>query len=92
MSLDRTTCEEAFRKLDDFLDRRLGADEMRIIEQHLEVCAACAREFTFAASLLEGIRSKLRQVSAPPDLLARISARIGLASRGPGGGDSSPSG
>ena len=75
-SLNRTTCEEAFRRLDDFLDRRLPHAEMDLIEEHLEICAACAREFTFEASVLTGVRQKLRQIRVPPDLLARITAAI----------------
>jgi anti-sigma factor (TIGR02949 family) len=77
--LNRTTCEEAFRRLDDFLDRRLAQTETRLIEEHLEICAACAREFTFEASVLTGVRQKLRQLSVPPDLLARIAADIRAA-------------
>jgi anti-sigma factor (TIGR02949 family) len=74
--LDRTNCEEAFRRLNDFLDRRLTPEEMRIIEEHLEICAWCAREFNFEASVLFGVRGKLRQLEAPPDLVARILARL----------------
>ena len=74
--LNRTTCEEAFRRLDDFLDQRLAHAEMHLIEEHLEICAACAREFTFEASVLKGVQRKLRQLSMPPDLLARIAAKV----------------
>jgi anti-sigma factor (TIGR02949 family) len=74
--LDRTTCEETFRRLDDYLDRRLSPDETRLIEEHLHVCEACTREFVFEASVIEGVREKLRRVAAPPDLLARISEQI----------------
>ena len=81
--LDRTTCEAAFRRLDDFLDRRLSPAEMRLIEEHLEICAACTHEFAFEASVLMGVRRKLRQLSVPPDLLGRISAKI----RAPGEAD-----
>lgn len=77
--LDRTTCEEAFRRLDDYLDRRLMPEEERLIEEHLQVCQACAREFTFESSVIRGVRDKLRRVSAPGDLLARISAEISRA-------------
>ena len=77
--LNRTTCEEAFRRLDDFLDRRLAHAERHLIEEHLEICAACAREFTFEASVLNGVRRKLRQLSVPPDLLARIAAEVRAA-------------
>ncbi len=74
--LDRTTCEEAFRRLDDYLDRRLTPDETRLIEEHLHVCEACSREFRFEASVIEGVREKLRRVAAPPDLIARIATEI----------------
>jgi anti-sigma factor (TIGR02949 family) len=74
--LDRTTCEETFRRLDDYLDRRLSPEETRLIEEHLHTCEACNREFVFEASVIEAVRQKLRRVAAPPDLIARISAQI----------------
>jgi anti-sigma factor (TIGR02949 family) len=74
--LDRTNCEEAFRRLDDFLDRRLSPQETRIIEEHLEVCAWCTREFAFEASVLNGVKEKLRHLTAPPDLLSRILSHL----------------
>jgi anti-sigma factor (TIGR02949 family) len=77
--LDRTTCEEAFRRLDDYLDRRLTPDDLRLIDQHLQVCDACSREFTFEASVIKGVREKLRRVPAPADLIARISEQIARA-------------
>ncbi len=79
--IDRATCEDAFRKLDDYLDRRLTPLEMRLVEEHLETCEACTREFTFEASVLAAVRRKIERVEAPPDLLARISARIARAAR-----------
>ena len=74
--LDRATCEEAFRQLDDYLDHRLSPEQTRSIEEHLRICAACTREFTFEASLLRGVRRKLRRVVLPPDLLARLAAQL----------------
>ncbi len=74
--LNRHTCEEAFRRLDDYLDRRLSADEMRKIEEHLHICDACTREFAFEASVLDGVKHKLRHLAAPPDLLTRILAQL----------------
>ena len=73
--LNRSTCEDAFRRLDDFLDRRLSPDETRLIEEHLHICAACTREFNFEASVLNGVRQKLRHLSAPADLESCSSAR-----------------
>jgi anti-sigma factor (TIGR02949 family) len=74
--LNRTNCEEAFRLLNDFLDRRLTPDEMRIIEEHLEICAWCAREFNFETSVLYGLKRKMRQLDAPEGLLARILSQL----------------
>lgn len=70
--LSRYTCEEAFRRLDDYLDRELSAEETVLVKEHLEICAGCAREFNFESSLLNGVRSKLRQIDVPSSLQARI--------------------
>lgn len=70
--LSRYTCEEAFRRLDDYLDRELSAEETVLVKEHLEICAGCAREFNFEASLLSGVREKLRQIELPPTLQAKI--------------------
>ncbi|AHG89421.1 putative transmembrane anti-sigma factor [Gemmatirosa kalamazoonensis] len=72
--LTRLTCEEAFRRLDDFLDRELSAAETELVHEHLEICAGCAREFRFEASVLRGVRAKLRQieVTLPAGLRDRV--------------------
>jgi len=70
--LSRYTCEEAFRRLDDYLDRELSEQEMVLVREHLEICAGCAREFEFESSLLRGVRDKLRQIELPPSLQTRI--------------------
>ena len=75
--LNRYTCEEAFRRLDDYLDRELSSEEMVLVKEHLEICAGCAREFTFEESLLSGVRTKLRQIDVPPTLQARILGVLG---------------
>ena len=73
---DRLSCEELFRRLDDYLDRELSADEARLVREHLETCAICATEYTFEASMLRTVREKLRRIQAPPGLLERITRRI----------------
>ena len=79
--LNRYTCEEAFRRLDDYLDRELSAEEMTLVHEHLDICAGCAREFNFEASVLRGVREKLRQIDLPDSLQARILAALGNAHR-----------
>jgi len=77
--LTRFTCEEAFRRLDDFLDRELNAEEMTLIREHLEICEGCAREFRFEASVLRGVRDTLRQIDVPAALQARVLAALAAA-------------
>lgn len=74
--LNRSNCEEAFRRLDDYLDRELSPHEIRLIEEHLQICDWCAREFNFEGSVLLGLKRKLRQIDAPPDLVARVLSRL----------------
>jgi anti-sigma factor (TIGR02949 family) len=74
--LNRSNCEEAFRRLDDFLDRQLSPQEMLLIEEHLRICDWCTREFNFEASVLHGLKRKLRQIDMPPDLVAKVLANI----------------
>jgi len=74
--IDRFTCAEVFQRLDDYLDRELTLDEMRLVREHLESCVACASEHRFETGVLLGIREKLQRLAVPADLMARISARI----------------
>jgi anti-sigma factor (TIGR02949 family) len=81
---DRYTCEEVFRRLNDYLDRELTAAEIRLVEEHLDACEGCASEYRFEAAVLEDLRRKLRSVRLPPGLAARIARTI---ERAAGGGD-----
>jgi anti-sigma factor (TIGR02949 family) len=74
--IDRYTCEETIRRLDDYLDRELTPYEMQLVQEHLELCALCASEYAFEASALERVRDKLQRIPAPADLLARVSRAL----------------
>ena len=76
---DRLTCEETFRRLDLFLDRALGAEELRQVEAHLEECAVCAGEYRFETRLVDEVRSKLTRIRTSRSLLDDISARLAEA-------------
>lgn len=81
---DRLTCEQAFRRLDDYVDRELSDPERRRVERHLESCVECAREYRFEASLIEGLRAKLERIRVPPRLLADIRVRLDEDEEGEG--------
>jgi len=83
--VDRFNCEEVFRRLDDYVDRELSPREIELVEEHLGLCAMCAREFAFEQSLLRQVREKLARLTVPADLAQRIShALTELADEEPG--------
>lgn len=73
-ALDRYTCEQVFHLLDDYVDRELAPDEIERVEQHLATCAQCASESRFEHNLLEGLKSKIRQIEVPRSALERVEA------------------
>ncbi|HEX9580190.1 MAG TPA: zf-HC2 domain-containing protein [Gemmatimonadales bacterium] len=74
--LTRMSCEETFRRLDDYLDRELSAEEMGMVREHLETCAVCATEFDFEQSVLDLVKEKLRRLDVSPDLARRIARAL----------------
>jgi anti-sigma factor (TIGR02949 family) len=74
--LDRYTCEEALRRLEDFLDRELTPEEMHRVQAHLDTCGACTGQFQFEREILNGLRDKIRPISLPPELRARIARSL----------------
>jgi predicted anti-sigma-YlaC factor YlaD len=66
------TCEETFRRLDDFLDHELSAGECLLVQEHLEVCRICAEEFKFEAGIWSEVRAKLQRTAVPPSLLEKV--------------------
>lgn len=81
--IDRYTCQETFDRLNDYLDRELSPDEMRLVIEHLEVCAFCAVEFKFEARVIQEVRAKLRGLPAPPSLLEKVRGALAHAEEHP---------
>src|SRR5207247_4491091 len=71
-ALDRYTCEEVFRRLNDYLDRELSPAEMAMVKEHLDTCGQCASEHAFEASVLQELKSKLRRIDLPQSLLDKV--------------------
>jgi anti-sigma factor (TIGR02949 family) len=65
-------CRETFRRIDDYVDRELTAEDLARVREHLEQCAICAREFAFEDFVLRKTREKLARVDVPRDLKARV--------------------
>ena len=80
--IDRYTCEEAFLRLDSYLDRELPPEEMERVREHMETCAICASEYEFEQTVIDDVRAKVRRIRAPGDLMARIAGLIASARAG----------
>jgi len=81
MTLDRYTCLETVRRLDDYVDRELSATERREVERHLETCDRCLGRFRFEAAVIEDLRTKIRKVSVPGALAAKVKAALRASQR-----------
>jgi anti-sigma factor (TIGR02949 family) len=77
------TCEETFRRLDDYVDRELPPDERQRVEAHLADCLDCAREYRFEQSVIENLRGALRRLDIPPDLSGKVAERLQEARKKP---------
>jgi len=71
--IDKLTCLETFKRLDDFLDRQLSESECRLVQEHLEICSICAAEFQFEAAVWSEVRTKLQRVAVPKSLGEKLS-------------------
>ena len=69
-------CEDALRRLDDYLDLQLSADELRLVEAHLDVCVVCASKCRFEQRFVAELRAKLQRSDLPRELATRIHVRL----------------
>ena len=72
----QAACEAILRRLDDYIDRELSPADTRMVEQHIEECLRCAGRFHFEIGLIHDLRTRLRRISLPADLMARIKLRL----------------
>jgi anti-sigma factor RsiW len=74
--LDFFTCEETFRRVEDYVDRELSPDELRLVEEHLQVCARCAHEFDFESAVLNDVRKRLTRIQVSPSIRQRVARAL----------------
>ena len=71
-------CQEAVKRLTDFLSHELRSEEETQIQAHLSQCKGCFAKFHFEETFLRTIRERAQQVNAPVSLRAKI---LGLLSQ-----------
>jgi anti-sigma factor (TIGR02949 family) len=76
------TCIEVFSRLDDYLDRNLSDEEVALVARHLDECHMCANEYRFEATVLEGLKARLRRIEMPAHLMSSIMLRLQAESNG----------
>ena len=76
--LEYNQCQEAVKRLTDYLSSELAPAEADAVQDHLSRCKGCFAKFHFEETLLRTIREKIEQVHAPTSLRAKI---IGLISK-----------
>jgi anti-sigma factor (TIGR02949 family) len=74
--MERGTCEEIVRRLDDYLDRELDESEMAVVREHINACEVCANGLEFEDTIISAIRSKLQDAALPDGLKGRVFARL----------------
>lgn len=73
------SCNEAVRRLWDYLDEQVDAHDRARVEEHLALCRRCCGEAEFTAALRDLLRST-PEPPLPPDVerqLSRFLDRIG---------------
>jgi mycothiol system anti-sigma-R factor len=68
-------CEEALRRLFEYLDAELHGESRREVEQHLERCRSCFSRVEFEKRL-KAYTAELRCEPVPPALERRVRALV----------------
>jgi anti-sigma factor (TIGR02949 family) len=79
MTASPLRCEEVFRRLNDYLDRALSSEDQRLVEEHLEQCVTCAREYRFEQNVIDHVRGALNRLDVPEDLARKVSEQLAAA-------------
>lgn len=74
---DPLSCEEALRRLAQYLDRELDAEENERVAGHLALCRRCFSRAEFERRLRERLAA-LRRRAVDPALKERIRALVAL--------------
>ena len=74
--LDFNQCEQAVKRLTEYLSHELSAEEQTRVEQHLRECRGCFEMFSFEEQLLEIVRERAAETCAPANLRNRILALV----------------
>jgi anti-sigma factor (TIGR02949 family) len=75
-TFDFYSCEEAVKRLNDYLDHELTPEEREDVIKHLQICKPCLEKFSFEENLISSIKLKVTELSAPKELIVKLSSLI----------------
>jgi len=75
-SFDFYSCEEAIKRLNEYLDSELQPGEREDVIKHLQICVPCFERFQFEGTLLEAMRDRVRRSMAPQKLKEKLSLLV----------------
>jgi len=70
------TCEEAVKKLFEYIDKELDGATQAQIDKHLDICTLCCDRFEFEQKLKGIIQKSCFNEKAPPILKQKIQSRL----------------
>jgi hypothetical protein len=80
--LDRLQCEQVFKRLDDYIDSELTANEMDKIKMHLEACAWCTGAYEFQTCVLNEVEARLQRIAISAALRDKVADALRKAREG----------
>lgn len=72
LDVDFYSCEEAIKRLNEYLDHELTDEERCVVVKHLEICKPCLSRFSFEETLMVSIKMKLTGICAPQQLKDKL--------------------
>ncbi|MGI4787678.1 MAG: zf-HC2 domain-containing protein [Janthinobacterium lividum] len=70
---DFYSCEEAVRRLNEYLDHQMTEDEKVVVMKHLEICRPCLKRFSFEQTLIISLRQKAQHLCISATLREKLS-------------------
>lgn len=67
-SLEYNECQQAVKRLNEYLSHELHSEEAAMVQEHLSKCEGCFSRFHFEETLLHTIRERVQAIHAPADL------------------------
>lgn len=72
IEVDYYSCEEAVKRLNEYLDHQMTDMERLVVLKHLEICRPCLRRFTFEQTLVISLRRKVALLCVPTSVREKL--------------------